>query len=182
MHTRILLAVAFALLGAVAGSAQDAPRNTDAAGPLPGPNANPPQATEHAPAASNAVQPVPGAMPGSEAVPSTISEKNAADDKLITVAYTFKNLSDEQRRAILESLKGQPASRAFNADVGTVLPFDVGLHDMPDDVTRQVPQTMGYQFAVANDRVLLVSPPTRIVVAVLPDGATTGQGGRSPNR
>jgi Protein of unknown function (DUF1236) len=184
-RNRILPAIALALglMGAAVASAQDAPRDTGAAGPLPGLNASPPQATDHAAEASNTMQPVPGAMPGSEAVPSTISEKNAADDKLITVAYTFKNLTDEQRQAIFEALTGQPAGRAFKADIGTVVPFGVELHEMPGDVTRQVPQTKGYQYAVADSRVVLVSPPTRIAVAVLTDvGATTGQGGRSPNR
>src|SRR5215831_4386575 len=49
------------------------------------------------------------------------SARNAADDKLITIAYTFKTLTDEERRAIYQALKGQPAA-AFNADVGTEVP------------------------------------------------------------
>src|SRR5262249_59089316 len=176
------LGIVLALCGAVA-FAQGAPRETGAGGSLPGPNATPPAAQDHSADASNAIQPVPGAMRGSDAVPSTLSEKNAADDKLITVAYTFKNLTDEQRQAIFEALKGQPAGRAFNADIGTVLPFDAEFHAMPDEVVRQVPQTSGYQYAVANDRALLVSPQTRIAVAVSPEaGAPTGQGGPSPNR
>jgi hypothetical protein len=45
-----------------------------------------------------------------------------------------------------------------------------------------VPQTKDYQYAVAGNRVLLVSPPTRIVVAVFPDpkGGEAGAGRRSP--
>jgi uncharacterized protein DUF1236 len=85
---------------------------------------------------------------------------------LITVAYTFKTLTPEQRRAIYESLKGKPVGEAFNADVGTELPASVELHTVPDEVVKQVPQTKDFQFTVANDRVLLVSPPTRIVAGV----------------
>jgi hypothetical protein len=53
---------------------------------------------------------------------------------------------------------------------------------MPREVTARVPQTEGYQYTVADNRVLLVSPPTRIVVGVFPDakGIEAGEGRRSP--
>ncbi len=198
MRTNLLrsTAIMLALVGSMAASAQDAPRDTGAAidagkpsdtgprGPLPGPNANPPQSAQQPAEASNPVQPVPGAMPGSDTVPSTLSEKNAADDKLITIAYTFKTLTGEQRRAIYQALKDQPAGSAFNADIGAELPSSVELQPMPNAVAAQVPQTKGYQFAVADNRVLLVSPASRIVVGVFPDAKdleTTG-GRHSPQQ
>ena len=181
VHVVPAIALMLAVLGAAA--AQDAPRRTGPGDALPGPNATPPQAQDHPADAGTAVQPVPGAMPGSDTVPSTISEKNAADDKLVTAAYTFKNLTDEQRRAIFQALKDKPAGAAFKAEVGTELPSSVDLHPLPDDIVRQVPQTAGYQYAVAENRVLLVSPPTRIVVAAFPDAndVTTGEGRQTPN-
>jgi hypothetical protein len=104
-------------------------------------------------------------MPGSDAVPSTLSEKNAADDKLVTFAYTFKNLTDEQRRAIYQALKSQPApSAAPNATIGVMLPPSVELRPVPPEVVARVPQTNGYRYIVAGDKVLLVSPETRVVV------------------
>jgi Protein of unknown function (DUF1236) len=125
---------------------------------------------------------VPGAPANTDTVPAKFSEKNAADDELITVAYTFKMLTDEQRRAIYRSLKDQPAGSAFNADVGTELPLAIELRAMPDEVVARVPQTKGYQYAVANNRVLLVSPPNRIVVGVFADvkELEAGAGRRSP--
>jgi glucose/arabinose dehydrogenase len=144
----------------------------------------------HAPAAkpqSNAVLvngalAVPGAPENSDTVPAKFSEKNAADDKLIILAYTFKLLTDEQSRAVFEALKDRPAGAAFNADVGAKLPTSVELKAVPDEVTRRVPQTNGYRYAVADNRVLLVSPMTRIVVGVFADakGAEAGQGRRTP--
>jgi hypothetical protein len=124
---------------------------------------------------------VPGAPADTDTVPAKFSAKNAADDQLVTVGYTFKNLSDEQRRAIYQALKDQPAGPAFNADVSAVLPATVELKAMPDEVAQRVPQTKDYQYAVAADRVLLVSP-TRIVVAVFPDskGVEATEGRRSP--
>jgi hypothetical protein len=124
---------------------------------------------------------VPGAPADTDTVPAKFSAKNAADDQLVTAGYTFKNLSDEQRRAIYQALKDQPAGPAFNADVGVVLPATVELKPIPNEVAQRVLQTKDYQYAVADNRVLLVSP-TRIVVAVFPDakGVEAGEGRRSP--
>jgi hypothetical protein len=132
--------------------------------------------SSHAPAATpqqnavfvNGMLAVPGAPTDGDTAPAKFSQKNAADDKLIIVAYTFKLLTDEQRQAIYQALKDQPVGSAFNADIGTKLPSSVELHAMPDEVARRVPQTKDYQYAVANNRVLLVSP-TRIVVGVFTD-------------
>src|SRR5262245_37220389 len=110
---------------------------------------------------------VPGAPANTDTVPAKFSAKNAADDKLITIGYTFKTLTDEDRRAIYQALKGQPAA-AFNADVGTELPPGVELHPVPNEVAARVPQTRGYRYVVAKDRVLLVGT-SRIVVGIFAD-------------
>lgn len=112
---------------------------------------------------------VPGAPADTDTVPAKFSAKNAADDKLITVAYTFKTLTDEQRRAIFQSLKSQPKGPAFSADVGVVLPPSVELRAVPDEVAARVPQTKDYEYAIADKQVLLVSPPTRVVVGAFSD-------------
>ena len=133
--------------------------------------------SSHAPSAKpadnavfiNGALAVPGAPANTDAVPAKFSEKNAADDKLITLAYTFKLLTDEQRRAIYEGLKSQPAAAAFNADVGVELPSSIELHPVPNDVAARVPQTKDYRYAVADNRVLLVAPVGRFVVGVFMD-------------
>ena len=107
---------------------------------------------------------VPGAPANTDTVPAKFSKKNAADDELITVAYTFKTLTDDERRAIYQALKGQPDS-AFNADVGTEVPPGIELRPVPNEVAARVPQTRDYRYTVANDRVLLVGT-SRIVVGV----------------
>lgn len=112
---------------------------------------------------------VPGAPENTDTVPAKFSEKNAAADKLSTAAYTFKLLTEEQRRAIYAGLKGQPAGPAFNADIGVELPSSVDLRPVPDDVVARVLQTRDYRYAVADNRVLLVSPATRYVVGVFMD-------------
>src|SRR5215472_12000783 len=99
--------------------------------------------------------------------PNASPPANAADDKLITIAYTFKMLTDDDRGAIYEALKGEPAA-AVNADVGTKLPSGVELRPVPDEVAARVPKTRGYRYAVANGRVLLVGT-SRIVMGVFAD-------------
>ena len=126
---------------------------------------------------------VPGASANTDTVPAKFSEKNAADDKLITLAYTFKLLTDEQRRAIYEGLKGQVAGPAFNADIGIELPSTIELRPIPNDVAARVPQTKDYRYAVADNRVLLVAPVGRFVVGVFMDdvqGSKPGEGRRTP--
>lgn len=108
---------------------------------------------------------VPGAPANTDTVPAKFSEKNAADDALITTAYTFKMLSDDQRRAIYDALKGQPTASAFNADIGTELPSQVELRAVPDELAARVPEAKNYRYAATNDRVLLVGT-SRIVAGV----------------
>ena len=178
-------AVVVALLGgaAVAGGQQPAPpadaqqqSQQEKAQQTPSGKTGTDEPSAHAPSAKplddkvfvDGALAVPGAPANTDTVPAKFSQKNAADDKLITVAYTFKMLTDEQRRAIYASLKDQPAGSAFNADIGVELPLAVELRAVPDELVARVPQTKDYQYAVANNRVLLVSPPTRIVVGVFP--------------
>jgi hypothetical protein len=143
--------------------------------------------SSHAPSAAppanavfvNGALAVPDAPANTDTVPAKFSAKNAADDALITVAYTFKTLTDDERRAIFEALKGQPAS-TVNADVGTELPSAMELTPVPNEVAARVPQTKGYRFAVTNNRVLLVGT-SRIVVGVFGDAnAPVSEGRRGP--
>src|SRR6266851_4811626 len=95
---------------------------------------------------------VPGAPANTDTVPAKFSAKNAADDKLIIIAYTFKTLTDEQRRAI-------------------------ELRPVPDEVAARMPQTRDYRYVVANGRVLLVGT-SRIVVGVFGDANAPVSEGR----
>ena len=125
---------------------------------------------------------VPDAPANSQTVPAKFSAQNAADDKLVILAYTFKTLSDDQRRAIYQALKDQPAGQAFNADIGVELPPAVELHPMPAEVANRVPQTKDYRYAISDNRVLLVAPINRVVVGVFPDAKAieAGEGRRTP--
>ena len=115
---------------------------------------------------------VPGAPANTDTMPAKFSEKNAAADQLITIAYTFKTLTEDERRAVYQALKYQPAGPAFNADIGTKLPRGIDLRPVPEEVVARVPQIRDYRYAVARDRVLLVGTG-RIVAGVFEDTPAT---------
>src|SRR5262245_22176238 len=115
---------------------------------------------------------VPGAPANTDTVPAKFSEKNAAADQLIGVAYTFKTLTDDERRAVYQTLKDQPGGSAFNADIGTKLPPGIELRPVPEEVVARVPQTRNYRYVVAKDRVLLIGTG-RIVAGVFEDAPVT---------
>src|SRR5262249_19809302 len=158
---RRTLSLALALLGSVslaAAQQQPAPpadsqqrTQQERAQQTPSGQMGKEEPSSHAPAAkpqANAVfvdgkLAVPRPPADTDTVPAKFSEKNAADDKLITVAHTFKSLTDEQRRAIFQALKDQPTGSAVDAEVGTELPPAVDLHAVPREVTARVPQTEG---------------------------------------
>jgi hypothetical protein len=67
-------------------------------------------------------------------------------------------------------LKDQSGVSGVNADIGTVLPFAMELRPVPDALASRVPETKGYQYLKAGNRIMLVSPPTRIIVGVFSEG------------
>ena len=186
------LALAFAAsVGLAAAQQQPPPADAqqqsqhDKAQQIPSGQMGKEEPSSHAPSAAppanaafvNGALAVPGAPANTDTVPAKFSAKNAADDALITIAYTFKTLTDDERHAIYQALKDQPAA-AVNADVGTELPPGIELRAVPDEVVARVPQTKGYRYAVTNGRVLLVGT-TRIVVGVFGDAnASVGEGHR----
>ena len=111
-----------------------------------------------------------GAPADVDTVPAKFSEKNARDDELIIVAYTFKNLSDDERHEIAQALKGEPGTTEFNGDIGSVVPFATELRWVPDALASRVSQIKGYQYLKAGNRIMLVSPPTRTIVGVFSEG------------
>jgi hypothetical protein len=123
--------------------------------------------TAHAPTQSTAVfvdgkLNVPGAPADSQTVPAKFSERNDKIDKLPIMAMPL-GLSDEQRRAILDSVKqaGRPV-QTTSAKPAEELPIGVEVHDL--GVAANIPEVANLKFVQTPDRVLLVAPSNRIVV------------------
>jgi hypothetical protein len=84
-------------------------------------------------------------------------------------AGDYLPLSDEQRGQIFDGIMElRDAPVASVPPTATALPGSVALQDLPASVTNDVPMVQGYKFVKLNDRILLVRPADRLVVAVMP--------------
>jgi Protein of unknown function (DUF1236) len=80
-------------------------------------------------------------------------------------------LSDEQRGHIFDGimkLRDAPVADVPVPEVAAALPSSVALQELPSSVTREIPMVQGYKFVKLDDRILLVSPSDRSVVAEMP--------------
>ena len=123
--------------------------------------------TAHAPTQSTAVLVdgklnVPGAPADSQSVPAKFSERNDKIDKLPIMAMPL-GLSDEQRRAILDSVKqANSPVQSTAAKPAEELPMNIVVHDL--GVAASIPQAARLKIVRTSDRVLLVEPSNRVVV------------------
>jgi hypothetical protein len=122
---------------------------------------------------------VPGAPADTQTVPSKYSPRNAAADRLPTVAFRLKYLADDQRREIYEQLTGTRQRLALSpgqaddphAVVGAEIPADLALgafSPVPETLVAGLPELRGTVFMRSAGRVLLIEPANRIVIGVLP--------------
>jgi hypothetical protein len=80
-------------------------------------------------------------------------------------------LSDEQRGRIYEHIMRIPDAPIAHAPapiVADALPQDVPLQDLPAGVTRDIPLVEGHKFVKFDDRIVVVEPASRVVVAMIP--------------
>ena len=80
-------------------------------------------------------------------------------------------LSDEQRGRIYESvMRIQDASVAYEPApaVADALPSAVPLQDLPAGIAREIPPVQGHKFVKFDDRIVVVDPKSRVVVAMIP--------------
>ncbi|HEY6254515.1 MAG TPA: DUF1236 domain-containing protein [Xanthobacteraceae bacterium] len=80
-------------------------------------------------------------------------------------------LSDEQRGHIFDGIMkvhDAPVADVAVPEPATALPRSVTLQELPASVTQDVPLVQGYKFVKLDDRILLVSPVDRTVVAEMP--------------
>jgi hypothetical protein len=119
---------------------------------------------------------VPGAPTDTDTVPSKVSARNAASDKLPTVAFVLKGLTDDRRREIVQALGGRPDLALSSADVadtfmvGSEVPSGVALQALapvPEALAAKVPELRGTGFMRAGGSVVLVDLDNSLVIGVL---------------
>src|SRR6266446_4252636 len=78
-------------------------------------------------------------------------------------------LSDEQRGRIYEGvmrIADAPVAAAPAPALADALPSGVPLQDLPASVTREIPLVRGHKFVKFDDRIVVVDPARRMVVAM----------------
>jgi hypothetical protein len=80
-------------------------------------------------------------------------------------------LSDEQHGRIYDSvmrIPDAPVAQAPPPAVADALPPEVPMQDLPAAVARDVPSVQGHKFVKFDDRIVVVDPASRLVVAMIP--------------
>jgi hypothetical protein len=103
----------------------------------------------------------------------------------ITVASAELNLTAQQKQMIMQSVrseKGQPAPAGFQPRVGASVPQSMPMHQLPSNVTAEVPAAKGLEYAkLANNEILLIDPKQmRVADIITPSGTTGAAPPRSP--
>jgi hypothetical protein len=101
----------------------------------------------------------------------TVDPWRIADDGDVTGSIGRLPLSDEQRGHIFDDImkmRDAPVADVAEPELAGALPRAVELQELPASVTRDVPAVQGYKFVKLDDRILLVSPRDRTVVAEMP--------------
>jgi hypothetical protein len=96
-----------------------------------------------------------------QTMPSTLSESNAALDRLPVVGLQFP-LTGEQKQLIAKSVSGVPSvqtkANLTNTHVATTLPVDVPAQPFSDGLTQQLPGASHYKYLKLDNRVLIIDP------------------------
>jgi hypothetical protein len=160
------LALALVALAAANGNAQTN-QGPEQAGSVrgdtqPAGSEPPPPPTDTSSAMSAPTGPI-GSSP--ETMPAKFNEDVAARDRVPIMARPLP-LTDEQKRKIYDSVMSntQAPPTPIAAEPATILPGSVELWELPPGVEDQIPAVRGYKFVKGQDKVLLVSPPNRVVV------------------
>jgi hypothetical protein len=80
-------------------------------------------------------------------------------------------ISDEQREHIFEivmRISDAPVAGGPTPEITDALPEQVSMQDLPSDVAQDIPLVQGYKFVKFDDRILIVHPSSRLVVAMIP--------------
>jgi hypothetical protein len=95
----------------------------------------------------------------------------SSDDVTGSIHTPGPPLSDEQRGHIFDGIMkihDAPVADVPAPETPSGLPTSVALQELPASVTRDIPMVEGYKFVKLDDRILLVSPVDRTVVADMP--------------
>jgi hypothetical protein len=103
---------------------------------------------------------------------SSLSSRDGVDDTAMDFAQrAIPELSDEQRGRIFDGvmrISDAPVAEVPAPEVADSLPEGVPMQDLPNGIIREIPLVRGHKFVKFDDRILVVSSASRIVVAMIP--------------
>ena len=79
--------------------------------------------------------------------------------------------SDEERGRIFDGvmrISDAPVTEMAAPEVADPLPEDVPMQELPPDLVGEIPLVRGHKFVKFDDRILVVSSASRLVVAMIP--------------
>jgi hypothetical protein len=113
-----------------------------------------------------------------EAVPSGSGRDSVVDaDSFFMDRSLAKRLaselamSDEQRGHIFDSvirMPDAPIAEEPAPDVADSLRAEIPMQDLPAGIIQDIPVVQGHKFVKFDDRILIVNPSNRLVVAMIP--------------
>jgi hypothetical protein len=80
-------------------------------------------------------------------------------------------INDEQRGHIFDGvmrISDAPVAGGPTPEIADALPEQVPMQDLPADVTQDIPLVQGHKFVKFDDRILIVNPSSRVIVAMIP--------------
>lgn len=120
--------------------------------------------------------------PAQKAAESTVGKNNPAgqEDQSGGRASAIKEssrplqLDDAKRKQIKDIMAQQPAPRMqqanFEVMIGASVPQQVDLRDLPPEITQVMNGFWGDQYALVQDKMVIVDQHSRRVVAIVPIG------------
>ena len=79
--------------------------------------------------------------------------------------------TDEQRGRIFDAvmrISDAPVTEMAAPKVADALPEEVPMQELPNDIIREIPLVHGHKFVKFDDRILVVSSASRLVIAMIP--------------
>jgi hypothetical protein len=79
--------------------------------------------------------------------------------------------TDEQRGRIFDAvmrISDAPVTEMAAPKVADALPEEVPMQELPNDIIREIPRVRGHKFVKFDDRILVVSSASRLVIAMIP--------------
>ena len=91
--------------------------------------------------------------------------------KVDSAKSSVSQFSDEERGRIFDGvmrISDAPVTEMAAPEVADFLPEEVPTQELPIDIIREIPLARGHKFVKFDDRILVISATSRLVVAMIP--------------